>query len=247
MLRGRSWKQRWLYPASSEPPPISDTREWLDQPTEVPIFPQWRPPHYEQSTLEPVPIDNVPFVESSWAMVYRLWSPESVSSVIEVEENIIFDWDERKPDPEFPPWRPPDHPSYFSQDEEKPRPEVDRWVFPEFPPWRPPQQPESFFNTEDVDVTPDRYQDLPRIPPRPKPWLRFPWKPIEEEPPEPVPDFYQPPHIPPMIRPYYMPESIPPFYEPTDYPEICPPPCLRRPPGTCPPPPERPYSGPSAP
>jgi hypothetical protein len=250
MLRGRSWTYRWLYPASSEPPPVSYLPDaWFSSKPEVPEFPPWMPPHWEQSIL-PVPdLSVIPFSESAWTMVYETWSVASRTSEVQVEARVPFVYPPTET-PQFPPWRPPDHPSYFSDDEDVPQlPQPDDWKYiPNRRPWRPIPWLESFYTEEEQPTFPESYENMTRMPLWPKPWIRFPWDGQEDEPRPPLPDLFQPMNLLPPLPPVYMPPETPPYY--SDEPgqaELCPPPCLRRPPGTCPPPQERPYSGPSPP
>jgi hypothetical protein len=158
------WYIPWLYPASSEPPPQPVEIEWWDSPLKMPQFPPWRPTHYEQSIFEPIPDEDIPFVESTWQMVFTTWSVATAASAFDFEEEPLIPLPEFRTMPLYPQWMPPDHPSYYSDEPEVVHPEVFEYrTLPIWLPWRPIPHLD-YFSDEQEEIFIDKYQNLPRLP-----------------------------------------------------------------------------------
>jgi hypothetical protein len=223
--------------------------EWWDSPLKMPQFPPWRPTHYEQSIFEPIPDEDIPFVESTWQMVFTTWSVATAASAFDFEEEPLIPLPEFRTMPLYPQWMPPDHPSYYSDEPEVVHPEVFEYrTLPIWLPWRPIPHLD-YFSDEQEEIFIDKYQNLPRLPVWIPPHIKYVWYPGEEdEPPiEPGWDFIPPMGPLPPPRPYFMPEQWPPEWIDEKHVDLCPPPCLRRASPTCPPPEERPPAGPTPP
>jgi hypothetical protein len=165
-------------------------------------------------------------------MVFRTWSVDTYVTSFETEElpDDHFE-DNEKPFPEFPPWRPPDHQSYYSDEEEAPHPEIDSRVLPIWVPWWPIPHLDYFNDLPEI-ITPDKYESPHEVPVWPILWPHFLWK-EKQEIPAPGVEYVPPMYVPPPPKPYFMPPEIPFHIDIPNPTALCPPPCLRRPDRKC--------------